>query len=116
MNTLKSLALVSLIAISPLSNAQNSVEHASAGSKHSLLASGHGLTASGQVASAAVAIPVIAGASVVIASAAIADEVGDALVQSASSKKQAKGAFVITEITVTAEPSPAEAMKVKKQP
>lgn len=110
MKIVKKLLISTLLVISPFSFADSATEHASHASKHSVLASGHTLASGTQVASAVVAIPVIASAGVVMTSAAVEQAVSDSLNQSVAHHNK-NAPLVITEIVVTVEPTPAEAMK-----
>ncbi|MFD2167474.1 hypothetical protein ACFSJY_14590 [Thalassotalea euphylliae] len=102
------------------SAAEPSTNHGSEASKHSALALSHGAAGSAQVASAVVAVPLIVTGGVAlsagVASVELADGISDAAVSKGHSSKTAKPAELeVTEITITVDRSPAEAMKKGNQ-
>ncbi|GLX84916.1 hypothetical protein tloyanaT_11680 [Thalassotalea loyana] len=114
MNTLLKTIFVGVIVTSFNAFSEPSSEHASQASKHSALAIGHGSIASTQVASAVVAVPLIVGGSVAVSAGQASVEVGDGLskvVTSKTVKKQKPVELEVTEVTITIDRSPAEAMK-----
>jgi len=102
---LLSLALSSTLTANP-ALASDSANHASKAGKHSVLAVGHGLASTAKVASAAVAVPLLVVGSVGVVSGAA----GSALMTSAIGHNEP---LTITEITITADPSPKAQMKAK---
>lgn len=99
----KALSTAALISFSSLTFAADSSDNFSAGSKHSALASSHVVVGSAQVTASAVAIPLIAIGSVGVVSAAA----GSAILDS----PRAYQPLEVTEITITQDPSPAQAMQ-----
>ena len=96
--------------------AERSTNHSSEASKHSVLALSHGAAGSAQVASAVVAVPLLVGGSVAVsagvASVELAEGMSDAATSSARSVKHHHPVELeVTEITITVDRSPAEAMK-----
>ncbi|REL37260.1 hypothetical protein DXX92_01555 [Thalassotalea euphylliae] len=96
--------------------AEPSTNHGSKASKHSALALSHGAAGSAQVASAVVAVPLLVGGSVAVsagvASVELAEGMSDAATSSARSVKHHHPVELeVTEITITVDRSPTEAMK-----
>jgi len=110
MKPFKKVILLSLALSSTLTAnsafASDSVSHASKASKHSVLAVSHGLASTAKVASAAVAVPLLVVGSVGVVSGAA----GSTLMTSAINHNEP---LTITEITITADPSPKAQMKSK---
>jgi len=116
MNVLSYVTCVAVLLTSFSSFAEPSSEHSGKASKHSALAISHGVAGSAKVASAAVAVPLVVTGSVALSAGAASVELGEELSKVASSKasnvnKAQNLELEITEITITAERSPAEAMK-----
>ena len=106
MNKLNLITIVSLIAMSATSvHAKGPSENASAASKHSLLAGKNSLKATGQVASGVVAVPLMVVGSV----GTLSLGAGTALIESATGSTNEP--LEVSEVTITADKSPAEAMK-----
>lgn len=114
MKTLSKLIITTLIPLSLTVNAEPSSHHASKASKHSALASGHGLASTAQVASGVVAVPLLAIGSVGVVASAAADELLDAASHKHHTHKHRPAKLEITEVTITVDRSPAEAMKKNK--
>lgn len=96
--------------------AEPSSNHSGKASKHSALALSHGVAGSAQVASAAVAVPLIVGGSVALSAGAASVELAEGLSKVASSKVEKTNqtqvvVLEVTEITITADRSPAKAMQ-----
>ncbi len=96
--------------------AEPASEHSGKASKHSALAVSHGTVGSAQVASAAVAVPLVVVGSVALSAGAASVEAGEKLsvVSSSNASKVTHTQPVeleVTEITITVDRSPAEAMK-----
>jgi len=118
MKTLSYITCFALGLASFSSFAEPSTEHSGKASKHSALAASHGVAGSGQVASAAVAVPLVVGGSLALSVGAASVEAGAELSKVASSKtshvKQTRSrALEVTEITITVDRSPAQAMQEK---
>jgi len=119
---MKALSYISCIAVlmtSFSSFAEPSSEHSGKASKHSALALSHGVAGSAQVASAAVAVPLVVGGSVALAAGSASIELAEDLSRVADSKaKRVKATkkveLEVTEITITVDRSPAEAMKANQ--
>ncbi|REL30958.1 hypothetical protein [Thalassotalea euphylliae] len=120
MNTLINSAVCALLAttlLAPIAAyAEPSTNHGSEASKHSALALSHGAAGSAQVASAVVAVPLLVGGSVAVsagvASVELAEGMSDAATSSARSVKHHHPVELeVTEITITVDRSPTEAMK-----
>lgn len=87
--------------------ARDSAQHTSKAGKHSTLAVSHGAASSAKVASAAVAVPVL-----IVGSAGVASIAGgSALIDSATKPEP----LTITEVTITADPAPNQAMQTNTQ-
>lgn len=116
MKTLSSLTCIALLLASASTYAEPSSNHASKASKHSALAVSHGVAGSAQVASAAVAVPLIVGGGVVLsaglASAAAVDELSDVSSRKVSRVKHVE--LEVTEVTITVDAPPAQAIKRKQ--
>lgn len=114
MKTLSYLTCIGLLLTSLSSFAEPaSTNHSGKASKHSALALSHGAAGSAQVASAAVAVPLVVVGSVALSAGTASVELGEGLSKVASSTpERAKVTQLeITEITITVDRSPAEAMK-----
>lgn len=113
MNVLSYVTCVAVLLTSFSSFAEPSSEHSGKASKHSALAISHGVAGSAKVASAAVAVPLVVTGSVALSAGAASVELGEGLSKVASSNvnKAQNLELEITEITITAERSPAEVMK-----
>jgi len=107
MKLLTSLLPLTLALSSAQVYAQDSTQHASQANKHSALAVSHGAASGAKVASAAVAVPLIVAGSAGVASAAG----GSALLDSATKPAP----LPVTEVTITADPAPNQAMQIKTQ-
>ena len=119
MKTLTYLTCVSVLLTSFATFAEPSANHSSKASKHSALALSHGVAGSAQVASAAVAIPLLVTGSVALsagaASVALAEGLSDATTSKARKVQPAKHvALEVTEITITVDRSPDQAIKDKQ--
>ncbi|NMP33148.1 hypothetical protein HII17_16435 [Thalassotalea sp. M1531] len=119
MKTFTYLTCVSVLLTSFVTFAEPSANHSSKASKHSALAVSHGAVGSAQVASAAVAIPLVVTGSVALsagaASVAVADGLSDATTSKARNVQPAKKvALEVTEITITVDRSPDQAMKANQ--
>ncbi len=119
MKALSYLTCVGVLLTSFTSFAEPSSEHSGKASKHSALALSHGVTGSAQVASAAMAVPLVVVGSVALSVGAASIELGEGMSKVAASKasKVKKAQHVeleITEITITVDRSPAEAMKANQ--
>lgn len=116
MKTLSFLASSILLITSVSSYAEPPSQEFSHASKHSALAMSHGSKGSAQVASGVVAVPIILSAGVIVgtsvAASAIEDSASD-LAKSSTSKTAHKHdvALEITEITITVDQAPKDAMK-----
>ncbi|WP_281560330.1 hypothetical protein [Thalassomonas sp. RHCl1] len=100
------IALTLALSSTPI-YAQDSAQHTSKAGKHSALAVSHGAASSAKVASAAVAVPLL-----VVGSAGVASVAGgSALIDSATKPKP----LTVTEVTITADPAPNQAMQTKRQ-
>lgn len=101
---------VTLLTATLPSYAKGPSENLSAASKHSALATAHSVKGTVQVASVAAAVPLIAVGSAGVASVAAGEKMLE--VASAKPRKAQKPAPLdITEITITVDRSPAQAMK-----
>ncbi len=86
--------------------AANSGQHLSKAGKHSVLAVSHGAASTAKVASAVVAVPLIASGSVMVVAGTISAEAGSTMIGMLDHNDE----IIISDITVTADPSPQEAM------
>ncbi len=116
MKTLSYLTCAGILLTSFSSFAEPSSNHSAKASKHSALAVSHGVAGSAQVASAVIAVPLVVGGSVALSAGAASVELGEGLSKVASSnanhvRKVQPVALEVTEITITVDRSPAEAMK-----
>jgi hypothetical protein len=116
MKTLSYLTCIGVLLTSFASFAEPASTHSGKASKHSALALSHGVAGSAQVASAVVAVPLVVGGSVALSAGAASVELGEGLSKVASSKvsnvrKAQPVVLEVTEITITVDRSPAEAMK-----
>jgi hypothetical protein len=108
MKTIQTILLLTTTLTSVTSLADSGAsENASAASKYSALTASHGTLASAKLGSAVIAVPLIAAG----ASGNVALQAGGALMESATSVTPLQ----VTEKTITAAPSPAQAMKVNQQ-
>ena len=119
MKTLSYFTCIGILLTSFSSFAEPASEHSGKASKHSALALSHGIAGSAQVASAAVAVPLVVVGSVALSAGIASVELGKGLSKVASSKasqvKRAKHIKLeVTEITITVDRSPAQAMKVNQ--
>jgi hypothetical protein len=106
MNKLNLVTITALIVMSINSaHAKGPSENASTASKHSLLAGKHSLKATGQVASGVVAVPLLVVGSV----GALSLGAGSSLMESAAGTTSEP--LEVSEVVITADKSPAEAMK-----
>ncbi len=99
------LLLMSSLLVSP-AFAADSGQHISKAGKHSALAVSHGTASTAKVASAVVAVPLIATGSVIVVAGTMSAEAGSKLMESRSHNDE----IIISDITITADPSPQEAM------
>lgn len=116
MKALSYLTCVAVLLTSFTSFAEPSSEHSGKASKHSALALSHGAAGSVQVASAAVAVPLVIAGSTALSVGAASIESAEGISKVASSKAskakhRQKIALEITEVTITVDRSPADAMK-----
>lgn len=116
MKALSYLICVGVLFNSFTSFAEPSSNHSGKASKHSALALSHGVAGSAQMASAVVAVPLLVAGSVALSVGAASIELGEGLSKVASSKvKYAQRIELeITEITITVDRSPADAMKANQ--
>lgn len=119
MKTLSYVSCVAMLLTSFSSLAEPSSNHSGQASKHSALAASHGVAGSAQVASAAVAVPLVVGGSVALSAGAASVAVGEGLSDIASTsahkvKHSHPVELEVTEITITVDRSPAEAMKANQ--
>jgi len=94
------VSFIAVMAIQPVMAAEGSMQNLAKASEHSVQALGHGLAAGGQLVSGVVAIPL----KVVGAVGEVSGNAGDALWDIST------GELPITDETVTAGPSPSDAM------
>ena len=115
MKVLSYLTCITFLITSMSSFAEPASTHSGKASKHSVLALSHGVAGSAQVASAAVAVPLVVVGSVALSAGAASVELGEGLSKVASSKASQKTThhveLEVTEITITVDRSPAQAMK-----
>lgn len=116
MKTLSYLACLTFITAPFFTYAEPASQEFSHASKHSALAASHGINGSAQVASGVIAVPIVVTAGVAIgasvASAAIEGSVSE--LADASARKVVHSHDVeleITEITITVDQAPKDAMK-----
>lgn len=116
MKTITYVSCISVLLASFSSFAEPSSEHVSKASKHSALALAHGAAGSVQVASGVVAVPLLVAGSVAVSVGEASVDMGKDMSKVAShSPSQNKDKKVveleITEITITVDRSPAQAME-----
>ena len=110
MKFIKPLIISSVLITTMPYQADAASDNYSAASKHSALATTHSAKGTAQVASGVVAVPLIAAGSVGLVSLAA----GDKVIRNAKALgKTADEPLEITEVTITVDRSPAEAMKKK---
>ena len=113
MKTLTALFTLILSVSSYSASAVGASENASEASKHSVLAVGHGIASTAQVASAVAVVPLAVVASV----GEVSGDAANSLAEFASGqpKKAADQTLEISEITVTMQRTPKQAMADKKE-
>ena len=116
MKTITYLSCISVLLTSFSSIAEPSSEHVSKASKHSALAVAHGTVGSVQVASGVVAVPLLVAGSVAVSVGEASVDMGQNMSKVAShspsqNKHQKVVELEVTEITITVDRSPAQAME-----
>lgn len=94
-------------------NAESASDNASAASKHSVLAVGHGVASTAQVASAVAVVPLATVGSVGEVSTQAANGLAKLASGGNKAENQAPETLKISDITITAQRSPKEAMQNK---
>jgi hypothetical protein len=100
------LLLIGSLLVTP-AFAADSGQHLSKAGKHSALAVSAGIATTVKVASAVVAVPLIATGSVMVVAGTMSTEAGASVMDKIDHHDE----IIISDITVTADPSPREAMK-----
>lgn len=113
MKTLTTILALVLGASSYSATAAGASENASEASKHSVLAVGHGVASTAQVTSAVALVPLAVVASVGEVSGKAANSLAE--VASGKPNNKAPQELEISEITVTIQRSPKQAMADKKE-
>jgi hypothetical protein len=112
---LTTIALVFTLSITSVAaQAQDSIQHSGQASKHSVLAVGHGALSTAKIASAVVAVPLVVAGSVALTAGAASIQTGASIADS-SSKHHHHGPLVITETTITADPTPNKVIVIQKK-